>query len=209
MLFNVALSVLGVLVAFPMKRRFINEEQQPFPEGAACGVVLDALYSTDSGAGMYKAKVLAKAAALAGGIGLLSGGGQTWIVADWEGVKNFSDATTNSFQVWIGVATNTDSEDISFTYGSTGSGDSGFLTVGAENFNGSQGANFYVDGTGTLPTGTTELVVTTTPGDPGGSHTVDFTALANKKGLFDSCAHATTNLVFGTVAGCVSGEVLP
>lgn len=73
MLFNVALSVLGVLVAFPMKRRFINEEQQPFPEGAACGVVLDALYSTDSGAGMYKAKVLAKAAALAGGVGLLSG----------------------------------------------------------------------------------------------------------------------------------------
>ena len=25
---------LGVLVAFPMKRRFINDEQQPFPEGA-------------------------------------------------------------------------------------------------------------------------------------------------------------------------------
>src|SRR5262245_53736499 len=33
--FNVVLSVLGVLVAFPMKRRFINDEQQPFPEGRA------------------------------------------------------------------------------------------------------------------------------------------------------------------------------
>src|SRR5688500_14431073 len=73
LLFNVALSVLGVLVAFPMKRRFINDEQQPFPEGAACGVVLDALYSTAAGAGMYKAKVLAKAAGLAAGIGFLSG----------------------------------------------------------------------------------------------------------------------------------------
>lgn len=38
-------SVLGVLVAFPMKRRFINDEQQPFPEGRACAVVLDSLYS--------------------------------------------------------------------------------------------------------------------------------------------------------------------
>ena len=33
LLFNVVLSLLGVLVAFPMKRRFINDEQLPFPEG--------------------------------------------------------------------------------------------------------------------------------------------------------------------------------
>ena len=38
-------SVLGVLVAFPMKRRFVNDEQQPFPEGRACAVVLDSLYA--------------------------------------------------------------------------------------------------------------------------------------------------------------------
>ena len=38
---NVVISILGVLVAFPMKRRFINEEQLPFPEGRASGVVLD------------------------------------------------------------------------------------------------------------------------------------------------------------------------
>ena len=29
------LAVLGVLFAFPMKRRFINDEQHPFPEGTA------------------------------------------------------------------------------------------------------------------------------------------------------------------------------
>ena len=28
-------SIIGVLLAFPMKRRFINEEQLPFPEGRA------------------------------------------------------------------------------------------------------------------------------------------------------------------------------
>lgn len=64
--FNVVLSVLGVLVAFPLKRRFINDEQQPFPEGRACGVVLDTLHSSDASVGIFKAKVLGTAAALAG-----------------------------------------------------------------------------------------------------------------------------------------------
>ena len=40
----VVLSLLGVLFAFPLKRRFINEEQMPFPEGYAAGVVLDSLH---------------------------------------------------------------------------------------------------------------------------------------------------------------------
>jgi uncharacterized oligopeptide transporter (OPT) family protein len=89
MLFNVVLSFLGVLVAFPMKRRFINDEQQPFPEGAACGVVLDALYSSDSGSGMYKAKVLMKAAGLAGFIGLISGENIMKLIQEkWMGLKS-------------------------------------------------------------------------------------------------------------------------
>ena len=54
----VVISMIGVLLAFPMKRRFINEEQLPFPEGRACGVVLDALYTGAAAAGMYKAKLL-------------------------------------------------------------------------------------------------------------------------------------------------------
>jgi uncharacterized oligopeptide transporter (OPT) family protein len=60
--FMVVLSLLGVLVAFPMKRRFINDEQQPFPEGRACGVVLDTLYTSDASVGLFKAKALAIAA---------------------------------------------------------------------------------------------------------------------------------------------------
>src|SRR5262249_35862354 len=51
-------SVIGVLLAFPMKRRFINEEQLPFPEGRAAGVVLDAIYTGAAGAGMFRAKLL-------------------------------------------------------------------------------------------------------------------------------------------------------
>ncbi|MDR2845012.1 MAG: OPT/YSL family transporter, partial [Puniceicoccales bacterium] len=64
-LWNCVICVIGVLVAFPMKRRFINDDQLPFPEGRACGVVLDTLYTSAAGAGLFKARVLAAAAALA------------------------------------------------------------------------------------------------------------------------------------------------
>jgi OPT family oligopeptide transporter len=74
MVFTIVLSVLGVLVAFPMKRRFVNDEQHPFPEGRACGVVLDALYDRGAAAaGMLRAKALAVAATLAGGVSFVSG----------------------------------------------------------------------------------------------------------------------------------------
>ncbi len=58
-------ALLGVLFAFPLKRRFINDEQHPFPEGRAAGIVMDALHSGDAKEGMFKAKVLATAGGLA------------------------------------------------------------------------------------------------------------------------------------------------
>ncbi len=51
-------ALIGVLIAFPLKRRFINDDQAPFPEGRACGVVLDSLYTGDAGEGIFKAKLL-------------------------------------------------------------------------------------------------------------------------------------------------------
>ena len=65
-IWNVVISILGVLVAFPMKRRFINEDQLPFPEGRACGVVLDALYTGQAQSGMFKARLLAVTAVWTG-----------------------------------------------------------------------------------------------------------------------------------------------
>jgi OPT family oligopeptide transporter len=88
LLFNVVLSILGVLVAFPMKRRFINDEQQPFPEGRACGVVLDTLYTSQAAVGMFKAKVLAFSALFAGTIAFFSGENyQKLIQEKWLGFK--------------------------------------------------------------------------------------------------------------------------
>ena len=59
-------AILGVLLAFPLKRRFVNDEQLPFPEGRASGVVLDALYTGHAAAGMFKARLLAWTAVCAG-----------------------------------------------------------------------------------------------------------------------------------------------
>ncbi|PTT85788.1 hypothetical protein DBR42_14150, partial [Pelomonas sp. HMWF004] len=58
-------ALIGVLLAFPLKRRFINEDQAPFPEGRACGVVLDSLYTGAAGEGVFKAKLLGIVAGLA------------------------------------------------------------------------------------------------------------------------------------------------
>jgi uncharacterized oligopeptide transporter (OPT) family protein len=90
MVFTTVLSILGVLVAFPMKRRFINDEQHPFPEGRACGVVLDALYDkTAAAAGMLKARALAVAALFAGTVSFLSGESYMKLIQErWLGLQS-------------------------------------------------------------------------------------------------------------------------
>ncbi len=99
LVWNIIASLLGVMVAFPMKRRFINDEQQPFPEGRACAVVLDSLYphAPEGGtknmvdgspvvsatahagagveAGLFKAKALAVTAGIGAVMQLLIAGG--------------------------------------------------------------------------------------------------------------------------------------
>ena len=54
----VVLGLLGALFAFPLKKRYINDEQLPFPEGYAAGVVLNNLHESDGVDGMRKAKIL-------------------------------------------------------------------------------------------------------------------------------------------------------
>ncbi len=67
----VLIAILGVLFAFPMKKRFINDEQLPFPDGRAAGVLMDALHDDDPRDGLLKAKLLAGFGAAAALIELL------------------------------------------------------------------------------------------------------------------------------------------
>jgi putative OPT family oligopeptide transporter len=82
----IVLAVLGVLFAFPFKRRFINEEQQPFPEGRAAGIVMDSLHHGDAASGLLKAKLLVGFGALAGAVKLL----QNETITSYLKVKNFT-----------------------------------------------------------------------------------------------------------------------
>jgi OPT family oligopeptide transporter len=75
MAWNIVMSLLGVLFAFPLKRRFINEDQLPFPEGRASGVVLDTLYQGGNDKGLIQARVLTITAMLAAGLQFLTSDG--------------------------------------------------------------------------------------------------------------------------------------
>jgi subtilisin family serine protease len=139
-------------------------------------------------------------------IGTLTDGVNTWLVVDWAAVKEFSTAKTASFEVWIGV---NGAEDITFAYGTIqGNGDLGFLTVGAENRFGNRGANYYVNGTGALPDGTTQLRVSTSPPVPGETKTITFKVRGLLPGAWRNCAEMTSNFLFGTATSCVDGVVV-
>jgi len=72
MIWIVMLAILGVLVAFPLKRRFINDEQLPFPEGRAAGIVMEDLHNSGDRQGVFKAKLLAAAAGISALIEVVS-----------------------------------------------------------------------------------------------------------------------------------------
>ncbi len=77
----IGLALLGVLFAFPLKRRFINEEQLPFPEGRAAGVVMDTLHSEgeDAAKSVLPAKLLVIFGVIAGVLKL----GQSHKLMEW------------------------------------------------------------------------------------------------------------------------------
>ena len=52
--------------------------------------------------------------------------------------------------------------------------------------------------------------MSTTPGSPGETHVINFTALGANPGKWTNCARATAaEIFFGTATSCVSGEVTP
>lgn len=86
------LSMLGILFAFPMKKRFINDEQLPFPEGKAAGVLLDALHASEGNEGMRRAKFLGLGAAASGIIELLrSEKLMGMLFGGWKGIPHYWD----------------------------------------------------------------------------------------------------------------------
>lgn len=143
-------------------------------------------------------------------VNTLTDGVNSWIVVEWEEVSNYGDGELNSFQVWIGYS---GFEDISFTYGETLSdGDGGFLTVGAENKFGNTGGQIYFDGVGevpapSFPAGDYHVVVFSTPGAPGETMEITYSAYGKTPGDWTNCAEMTSSMFEGTAVSCFSGEI--
>jgi subtilisin family serine protease len=120
----------------------------------------------------------------------LTDGLNDWVVVEWR-LNLFGTTSGRVFQQWIGV---NGSEDITFTY------DPGNLpaappatyglTVGAENAEGSAGAQ--IAGPPTV-----DLRVTSTPGAPGGSLTYSFELRGTDTGVGDVTTTMATPLVRG------------
>jgi uncharacterized oligopeptide transporter (OPT) family protein len=107
----IVISITGVLIAFPMKRRFINEDQLPFPEGRACGVVLDSLYTGGAEVGVFKAKLLYVSAAITAAWELLVMDGWQRLIQfkilrmdSWAGMKepwNLHEHLDDYYYMWL------------------------------------------------------------------------------------------------------------
>ena len=127
-------------------------------------------------------------------IATLSNGVSTWLVVDWNKVKNFGNASTNTFEVWIKLGSTPASEEISLAYGSISSGDpdSG-VNYGAENRDGTSGQNISP-----APAGNTDWRVNLTGPTAGGHQTLTYDLASDEPGTFTSTASMTSNLTSGT-----------
>jgi subtilisin family serine protease len=100
-------------------------------------------------------------------IGNLTDGVNSWLVVEWNAYV-YGTTQQENFQVWIGQNS---TQDISYTYnpGHYSAPTNIAYNVGAENDTGTAGNNVA------LPAPGTDLVVTSTPGAPGGSATFSAT----------------------------------
>jgi hypothetical protein len=147
----------------------------------------------------------------------------TWLVVDYHAVKNFGNATTHSFEIWVqlasgGAGTGPASEQVTFSYApnTTFPGDGGGLgnaglgdpdsgqNWGAENRDGSSGANIA-----TAPANGSEFLLHTTPPTAGGSVSIPFDIFSKLAGIFHSDATMTSDQTTGVTVAPVTLTVTP
>lgn len=127
-------------------------------------------------------------------IGLLSGGGHSWVVVDYDHVKNFSNGTTHTFELWFETGATPASEGVTITYGAgnTGSPDpASGGNSGAENRTGTSGKNLAT------PANNTEWSVDTSPPTAGGTVTFSYDASADTPGSYTTVASMTSDVTPG------------
>ncbi len=127
-------------------------------------------------------------------IATLTDGVSTWLVVDWAGVRNFSNATTHSFQIWLRLGATPASEQITISYGTAGAGDpASGVNWGAENRDGTSGQNLAAP-----PANGSEFAVLTAPPQAGGTASISWDVSADRHGTFSSIASMKSNVTPGT-----------
>ena len=134
--------------------------------------------------------------------------GRIYLLVEWKDVKIKSSNARHTFEIWLQVGGQV--EDVTFSYDRIESlGANGLLTVGAENPDGTIGANYYFNGVGTAPIPQTNIFASSPGPSPGGTHTMTFRVRGQTTGTFTHCAvvHRPGSSEFGT--SCVPIVVQP
>ena len=138
-------------------------------------------------------------------VNTLTGGGQSWIVIDFESVKNFSNATAHSGEIWIRYAGGGEQLTVSYGVANAASGDPGSaINWGTENRDGTSGVNLSP-----APADNTEYRPVLGPPVPGGSVSIPFDIWSKKTGTFHSDATLLSSLVPGATIASQSLTVTP
>ena len=145
-------------------------------------------------------------------IGTLTDGSSSWLIVDFDHVKNFSNATTHTGEIWIRLAsgaagTGPSSEQLTWSYGAANaaSGDPGSaMNWGAENRDGTSGKNLAA-----APADNTEYRPVLGTPVPGGSATVPFDIWSKKTGTWHSDASLTSTVTPGTTIASAAITVTP
>jgi hypothetical protein len=126
----------------------------------------------------------------------------SWLVIDYDHVKNFSNATTHTGEIWLqlasgGAGSDPSSEQVTISYDAAASagGDPGSgINWGAENRDGTSGKNIPAPG----PADGSEYAVVTSPPVAGGAQTLTYDASSKSAGTFHSLAAMTSDVTPGT-----------
>ncbi|HTS74458.1 MAG TPA: S8 family serine peptidase [Gaiellaceae bacterium] len=135
---------------------------------------------------------------------LTDGAGHSWIVVDFEKVRNFSNATTHTGEIWIQYQ---GGEQLTWSYetANAASGDPGSaINWGAENRDGSSGKNLAAP-----PADNTEYRPVLGPPIPGGSVSIPFDVWGKKVGTWHSDATLLSSLVPGATIASQSLTITP
>jgi subtilisin family serine protease len=144
-------------------------------------------------------------------VNVLTDGDSDWIIVDFEKVKNFSNATTHTGEIWIRASlanhTGPSSEQLTWSLenANAASGDPGSaINWGAENRDGTSGKNLA-----SAPGNNTEWRPVLTGPTAGGSVSIPFDIFSKKAGTFHSDASMTSSTTKGTTVAPVTLTVTP